>query len=47
MMDGLHTAYNLPTFHRVNDLRTLLAADFQTQILDVTFQDGPVNLQPA
>jgi hypothetical protein len=47
MTNWQNTAYNLLTFHGASDLRTLSAADFQTQILNVTLQDGPVNLQPA
>ncbi len=47
MMNELHTAYNLPTFHWANNLCILLAVNFQTQILDVTFLVGPVDLQPA
>jgi hypothetical protein len=41
------TTYNLLTFHGLGDLRTLSPAEIQAQILDVTFQDGPVDLQPA
>jgi hypothetical protein len=47
MANGLNTAYNLLMFHGASDLCTLLTANFQTQILDITFQDGPVDLQPA
>jgi hypothetical protein len=42
-----HTAYNLLTFHGPGDLRTLSPAEIQAQILDMMFQNGPVNLQPA
>jgi hypothetical protein len=47
MTNGQNTAYNLLTFHGASHLHILLTANFQTQILDITFQDGPVNLQPA
>jgi hypothetical protein len=47
MTNGKNTAYNLLTFHRASNLCTLSTNDFQTQILNVTLQDGPVNFQPA
>ncbi len=47
LLNGTGTAYNLLTFHGPGDLRTLSPAEIQAQLLDVTFQDGPVNLQPA
>jgi hypothetical protein len=40
-------AYNLLMFHGASDLWTLSPAEIQAQLLEVTFQDGPVNLQPA
>ena len=45
--DGAGTAYNLLTFHGPADLRTMSPAAVQVQLLDVTFQDGPVDLQPS
>jgi hypothetical protein len=45
--DGAGNAYNLLTFHGPADLRTMSPAEVQAQILDVTFQDGPVDLQPS
>jgi hypothetical protein len=47
MTDGNGNAYNLLTFHGPADIRTMFPAKVQAQLLDVTFQDGPVNLQPA
>jgi hypothetical protein len=47
LLNGTGTAYNLLTFHGPGDLRTLSPAEIQAQLLDVRFQDGPVNLQPA
>jgi hypothetical protein len=47
LFNGQQTAYNLLTFHGPGNLRTLSPAEIQAQILDVTFQDGPVDLQPA
>jgi hypothetical protein len=47
LLNGTGTAYNLLTFHGPSDLQTLSPAEIQVQLLDVTFQDGPVNLQPA
>ncbi len=47
MMDGNGNAYNLLTFHGPADICTMSPAKVQAQLLDVTFQDGPVNLQPA
>jgi hypothetical protein len=46
VMNRQGTAYNLLTFHGSSNLCIFLADDFQTQILDFTFQDGPVDLQP-
>jgi hypothetical protein len=45
--DGNGSAYNLLTFHGPADLRTMTTADVQALILDVTLQDGPVDLQPS
>ncbi len=45
--DGAGNAYNLLTFHGPADLRTMSPAEVQAQILNVTFQDGPVDLQPS
>jgi hypothetical protein len=45
--DGAGTAYNLLTFHGPANLRTMSPAEVQAQLLDVTFQDGPVDLQPS
>jgi hypothetical protein len=45
--DGNGNAYNLLTFHGPTDLRTITPAKVQAQILDATFQDGPVDLQPS
>jgi hypothetical protein len=47
MTNGQNTTNNLLTFHGASDLHSLSTADFKTQILNVTLQDGPVNLQPA
>ena len=45
--DANGNAYNLLTFHGPADLRTMSTADVQALILDVTLQDGPVDLQPS
>ena len=45
--NGAGAAYNLTTFHGTADLRTLSSDDVKTQILDLTLQDGPVELQAA
>jgi hypothetical protein len=47
MMDGNGNAYNLLTFHGPADIRTMSPAKVQAQLLDVTLQDGPVDLQSA
>ncbi len=47
LLNGTRTAYNLLTFHGPSDLQTLSPAEIQAQLLKVTFQDGPVDLQPA
>jgi hypothetical protein len=47
MLNEQNTAYNLLTFHGASDICTLSTTDFQTQILNVTLQDDPVNFQPA
>jgi hypothetical protein len=47
LLNGTGTAYNLLTFHGPGDLQTLSPAEIQAQLLDVVFQDGPVDLQPA
>jgi hypothetical protein len=47
MMDGNGNAYNLLTFHGPSDICTMSTTEVQAQLLDVTFQDGPVDLQPA
>jgi len=47
MTDGAGNAYNLLTFHGPEDLRTMSPTEVQALILDVTFQDGPVDLQPS
>jgi hypothetical protein len=47
LTNGTGSAYTLLTFHGISDLRTLSPADFQAQLLKVTFQEGPIDLQPA
>jgi hypothetical protein len=47
LLNGQQTAYNLLTFHGPGDLQTLSPTDIQAQLFDVTYQDGPVDLQPA
>ena len=47
MMDGPGNAYNLLTIHGPEDLCTMSPAEVQALILDVTFQDSPVDLQPS
>ena len=47
MINGAAAAYNLTTFHGAADLRTLLPADVQAQVLDLVLQDGPVMLTGA
>ncbi len=47
LLNGTGTAYNLLTFHGSGDFRTLSPAEIQAQLIDVAFQDGPVDLQPA
>jgi hypothetical protein len=44
---GAGTAYNLTTFHGTADLRTLTSQEIQAEILDLSLQDGPVELQAA
>jgi hypothetical protein len=47
LTNGAGSAYNLTTFHRTADLRTLTSQEIQAEILDFTLQDGPVELQAA
>jgi hypothetical protein len=47
MTDGNGNAFNLLTFHGPSDICTMSTTEVQAQLLDVTFQDGPVDLQPA
>ncbi len=48
MLNGHNVAYNLTTFLRAADLRTLLPLEIQRDILDETHQVGPFDLlQPA
>ncbi len=47
MMNGHGNTYTLTTFHGTADLRTLSPQQIQTEILDHTLQDGPVELLPA
>ncbi len=47
LTNGTGTAYNLLMFHGISDLRTLSPAEIQAQLLNVTFQDGPIDLQPT
>ena len=47
MTNGAGAAYNLTTFHGTADLRTLTEEQVWAEILDITLQDGPVELQPA
>jgi hypothetical protein len=47
LTNGTGSAYTLLTFHGVSDLRMLSPAEVQAQLLAVTFQDGPIDLQPA
>jgi hypothetical protein len=47
MTDGNGNAYNLLTFHGPADMRTMSSADVQAQLLDITFQDAPFDLQPS
>jgi hypothetical protein len=47
VQDGAGTAYNLLTFHGSADLCMMSPAAVQVQLFDVTFQDGPVDLQPS
>jgi hypothetical protein len=47
LFNGQQTPYNLLTFHGPGNLQTLSSTEIQAQILNVTFQDGPVDLQPA
>jgi hypothetical protein len=47
LLNGQHTTYNLLTFHGPSNLCTLSPDQVQAQLLNITFQDGPVNLQPA
>jgi hypothetical protein len=47
MTDGNCNAYNLLTFHGPADMRMMSSMVVQAQLLDITFQDGPVDLQPS
>jgi hypothetical protein len=47
LTNGTGSAYALLTFHGVSDLQMLSPADIQAQLLTMTFQDGPIDLQPA
>jgi hypothetical protein len=47
LLNSQHTAYNLLTFHGPSNIHTLSPNQVQAQLLNITFQDGPVNLQPA
>ena len=47
VLDGHGTAYTLLTFHGPADLRTMTPTQVQAQILDITFQDSPVDLIPS
>ncbi len=48
LLNGHNVAYNLTTFLRAANLRTLLPLESQHDILDETHQDGPFDLlQPA
>ena len=47
VVNDANVAYNLLTYHGPGDLRILSMSEFQAQILDVTYQDGPVDLQPS
>ncbi len=47
LLNGQHTAYNLLIFHGLSNFRTLSPNHVHAQLLNVTFQDGPVDLQPA
>jgi hypothetical protein len=47
LVNSTGTAYNLLMFHGASDIQTLSPVEIQAQLLEVTFQDGPVDLQPA
>ena len=47
MTNGNNIAYSLMTYHGAANLKSLSSSDVKAQILNVTLQDGPVELQPA
>jgi hypothetical protein len=47
MANGNDVAYSFMTYHGVNNLKTLSPEDVKARILNITLQDGPVDLQPA
>jgi hypothetical protein len=47
MNPGAGNAYNLTTWQGESNLRAMSNNGVKTYILDITFQDGPVNLQAA
>ena len=47
LTNGIGVAYNLTTWHGVDDLSTLSVADIRLLILDVVIQNGPIALLQA
>ena len=47
LTNGVGVAYNLTTWHGVDDLSTLLVANIRLLILDVVIQSGPIALLQA
>ena len=46
-MAGNNQAYNLTTWHGTVNLKGMPRNEFQSDILDITLQDGPADLQPS
>ena len=44
---GTNQAYNLTTWQGTANLKGMFCNDVKTSILEITLQDGPVDLQPA
>ena len=47
MLSGNNQAYNLTTWQGTANLKGMSCNEVKTDILDITLQDGPVDLQPA
>ena len=47
MNTGTNQAYNLTTWQGMENLKGMSCDEVKTDILDITLQDRPVDLQPA